>query len=72
MLVRNHKKSGVLTGNNGIMVLATANYLGVIFNIVPTSGDTRNPFFSVPDNVVNTETDGRPILWLGLHQDETD
>ena len=43
--VRNHKKSGVFSDNNGIMVLATANYLGVILNIVPTSGDARTPFF---------------------------
>ena len=65
MFVINHKKSCVFTDNNGIMVLATANYLGVIFNIVPTSGDTRNPFFSVPDNVVNSETDGKANSLVG-------
>jgi hypothetical protein len=71
-VVKNHRKPGVFTDNNGIMVVVTAHYLGVIFKIVPTSGDNRNPFYCIPDDVVNADTDGRPVLWLGLHQNETD
>ena len=72
LFAKNHRKEGTFTDNNGIMVLATAQYLGVILKIVPTSGDSRTPFYCIPDDVVDAETDGRPILWLGLHQDNTD
>ena len=70
--MKNNKKKVTYTDNNGIMVLATAQYLGVIFKIVPTSGDHRNPYYCIPDDVVDADTDGRPDLWLGLHQDDTD
>ena len=62
--VKNHRKAGIYTVNNGIMVVATAHYLGVIFKIVPTSGDTRNPFYCIPDDVIDSETDGRPFCGL--------
>ena len=70
--MKNNRKKGTYTDNNGIMVIATAQYLGVIFKIVPTSGDNRNPYYCIPDDVVDADTDGRPVLWLGLHQDDTD
>ena len=72
MFIKNNRLEGTYTDNNGVMVVATAQYLGVIFKIVPTSGDTRTPYYCIPDDVVNPETDGRPILLVGLHQDETD
>ena len=71
-LIRNNRIPGTYTDNNGIMVVATAQYLGVILKIVPTSGDSRTPFYCIPDDVIDPETDGRPIVWIGLHQDDTD
>ena len=54
------------------MVVATAQYLGVLFKVVPTSGDAKTTFYCIPDDLVDPETDGRPVLWIGLHQDNTD
>ena len=63
-------KSGAYTDVHGIMVLATAQYLNVVFEIVPTSGSQQCPTYKIPDDII--QDDPRPVHVCGYLQDETD
>ena len=64
--VKEQSKPGVFIDNSGIPVVATADYLNVVFHIVGTSNNHQNPV------TVIGEGEGRKVFHIGYFQDNSD
>ena len=65
---RVHNNPSVYTDNQGLMVIATAQHLGININIVGTSNNAAAPY-----TVIEGEGTGdKPDLRVGYFQDTTD
>ena len=65
--LREQKEPGVFTDNNGMAVIATADYLKVNYHLVGTSNTEQAPV-----SKIGREDEERVVFHIGYHQDTTD
>ena len=65
--IKEHSIPGTFVDNLGLLVTATADYLDVIFHIVGTSNNDKDPFTTIGNK------EGRNVVFhLGYYQDQSD
>lgn len=65
--VKEHSIPGTFVDNLGLLVTATSDYLDVVFHIVGTSNNDKDPFTTIGNK------EGRKVIFhLGYYQDQSD